>query len=330
MKREIVKQMTPFSRAMRSCIRALVRCYPMHSGVMRLINVPLLKRLTSAPEVVITRLRGGERIIVDVSDYCGRPIYYWGDYDRRVTQICVDVLSPGDYMLDIGANYGEVALAAASRVGPEGAVHAFEPNPRIWRYLQVSAELNGLSNLHVHNVALGEDNGTVQLAVPDGNSGAAFIQHDAGCTGEKSAKNVPVQMRNAAEFIEQLELPALSVIKLDVEGMEPNILRAMSAILKRYEPRMIVFESHETDVPFFERESVKFLKEMRYAFYQLSIARTLKTRPVLIPVLVSEDVSSGYDFIAMRQGVSVSQSGNGRQAVADSLVTPREVPSGLA
>jgi hypothetical protein len=42
----------------------------------------------------------------------------------------------GDCVIDVGANIGTVTLMAASRVGPQGSVYAFEPHPRIFRYLE--------------------------------------------------------------------------------------------------------------------------------------------------------------------------------------------------
>lgn len=63
-------------RVLRSVLRALVRRYPINSGVMRIVNLHLLKALTRSPEIALVRLRNGPRIWVDISDYCGRPIYY--------------------------------------------------------------------------------------------------------------------------------------------------------------------------------------------------------------------------------------------------------------
>ena len=86
-----------------------------------MVNSRFIKWLTVEPEVVTTQLSSGEAIVVDISDYCGRVIYFWGDYDPRITRLCAGALKPGEAMLDIGANYGEIAMprrGRSARVAP--------------------------------------------------------------------------------------------------------------------------------------------------------------------------------------------------------------------
>ena len=286
----------------RALIRSLLMRFPIYSGVMRIVNSNPLKSLTSESEVAIAKLRTGQRVVVDVSDYCGRPIYYWGDYDARITQICVDALGPGDYMLDIGANYGEIALAAAAKVGKSGGVHAFEPNPRICKYLRRSVALNGFSNLFVHEVALGVTDGRTELIVPPENTGAgSLLSTGSDCTSEAYTFHT-VQVRAAGQYLNSLCIPSLAVVKLDVEGMEGVILESMKSVLIKYKPRLICFESHEVHVPFFDRVAVRTLAEIGFKFQQVVIEKRFSRRVRLAPVEDGKRLRFGYDFVATLDG----------------------------
>src|SRR5689334_17872742 len=81
--------------------------------------------------LAIARLRNGAQALVVVDDYVGRALYLWGEHDPRITDVLDAVLSPGDTVLDIGANLGAVSLFACRRVGSTGRVHCFEPQPLV-------------------------------------------------------------------------------------------------------------------------------------------------------------------------------------------------------
>jgi FkbM family methyltransferase len=260
-------------RLLRTAIRFLLRSYPSYAGVMRVVDSRFVKWLTAQPEVIVTRLRTGESIVVDVSDYCGRAIYFWGDYDPRITRLVVDAVKPGEVMLDIGANYGEVAIAAAGKVGPRGAVHAFEPNAKIAAYLRRSAELNHFTHLVVHEVALGRADGVGELRGEGGrHSGTGSLMTSAEAASsmppaelerwEERVSYGAVNIRAAGEYLRQAVKGSIAVVKMDVEGMEGPILESMEAILSEDRPRMICFESHNSSVAFFERAPVRCLARL--------------------------------------------------------------------
>ena len=117
------------AKALRGGLVALLKCYPLKSGYSTVSHLKPLVRLTAEHEQCFARLRNGDRLLVDVSDFIGRTIYYLGDYDPKITWLCKRILGRGDTMLDVGANMGVVTGYASKIVGPEGHVHAFEPQP---------------------------------------------------------------------------------------------------------------------------------------------------------------------------------------------------------
>lgn len=178
-----------FCKLIRGCIKFTIRCCFLFRGGERLARMPLPRKLTLKRELAVTRLRGGGKLVVRLNDGCGRTIYYWGDYDRKITWICRRLLRPGDCFLDFGANFGEVGMFAAKFVGPTGEVHIVEPQPELARFIKFSAELNGFSHVHVHEIGLSTEDGEFQLNVPTGNSGAASF--DPQLASEFAKKSWP-------------------------------------------------------------------------------------------------------------------------------------------
>lgn len=64
------------------------------------------------------------------------------------------VVGPGDVCFDIGAGRGAYTHALAARVGPSGAVHAFEPRPGRFRLLRAGVRVTG-GAVRVHRAAVG-------------------------------------------------------------------------------------------------------------------------------------------------------------------------------
>ena len=112
--------------------------------------------------------------------------------------LCRNVLRRGDTAIDIGANLGLVAVIMASVVGSSGTVHAFEPQPDLASLIMRSAVLNGFDHLHVHRMALGNQDDCLELCIPYGNSGSASLirRHSKGTTKAVPSRKVALIWSN--------------------------------------------------------------------------------------------------------------------------------------
>jgi FkbM family methyltransferase len=168
----------------RQLAKLVLRCYPFYSGYYKVVSSPLGQWLGTAAQsgqIVRTRARGGIRLEVRLDDVEGHCIDLLGDWDPRITWICRRVLRPGDTFVDVGANFGLVSLIGARAVGSTGRVHAFESQPALAAMLRRSAALNHLANLTLHEVALSDRDGVLELQVPCHHSGgASLIRKDTG------------------------------------------------------------------------------------------------------------------------------------------------------
>jgi FkbM family methyltransferase len=134
-------------------------------------------------------------------------------------------------VVDAGANVGLISIPIAKAVLPRGGVvHAFEMQRMMFYALCGSAALNDLENLIVRNQALGSAIGTLGAAKPDyskpGDFGLFSLLDQATAQPER------VEMVT----IDSLGLPRLDFLKIDVEGMEIEVLKGARDSIKRHQP----------------------------------------------------------------------------------------------
>jgi len=89
------------------------------------------------------------------------------DTETELVELMRRTVSPGDTIFDIGANIGLISLLLAKHDnGLDSTVHCFEPEPRNFKQLTQNIAHNDLvGRLHAHQLALGADNGTVDLHI---------------------------------------------------------------------------------------------------------------------------------------------------------------------
>src|SRR4051812_33950704 len=90
---------------------------------------------------------------------------FWVDPQLRLDDIrfVLAYVKAGDTVIDVGANIGDLVLAASRSVGEKGHVFAVEPHPRIASYLSDNLRINDISNVQLHVCAAGDCVGEVQF-----------------------------------------------------------------------------------------------------------------------------------------------------------------------
>jgi FkbM family methyltransferase len=160
-----------------------------------------------------------------------------GAYDLELMQLLRDELRPGDTMIDIGASIGYVSAFAASLVGPEGALHSFEPDPGAVADLQAMARANPAYRIHVNQVGLADAPGSAELSIAAGNIGwktmVPGLMHDA-------VSRVSVPITTFDDHAERIGLTRAKLIKIDTEGFEYRVLGGMRRFLAACRPLPLI------------------------------------------------------------------------------------------
>jgi FkbM family methyltransferase len=289
-------------RNLRTYLKAFGQIYPLYSGCGTLANSSVFRRaLENERARVMVSLDVGAKIIVPTNDFIGRAIYYFADLDPKITWVCRKLLRPGDTVIDIGANLGLVALTAAALVGERGLVHAFEPQPEFVNLLRRSARVNAFRHLRIHGVALGMEDGELELFVPRWNAGrASLVRREAS-----GGRGMVVPVRDAGTYLNALGFGPIRLLKIDVEGYEPYVINAAANFLSAHPPDCILFELNDYTGRFSEQEVVKQLVALDYEF--LEIRRSLiRMRLFRIDMKRPRD-GYGNDVLAVRRGPGSSE-----------------------
>lgn len=180
----------------------------------------------------------GYTITADLSDYIQRSMYL-KVYEPYETSLVKRYLKPGMVVVDVGANVGYYALLAASLVGEKGKVLAFEPSPYAFGKLSDTIHRNHLTQIHAIQAGLSGNSGEACLYLPKrrGNHTPSMIPNDGGAPHRVSIYKLDDCLK--AEGIEQVDL-----MKIDVEGFEPNVIAGAGEYLRRGKIRAILCEFH--------------------------------------------------------------------------------------
>jgi FkbM family methyltransferase len=227
----------------------------------------LLREEFARKPVDIARGKGFEIYLspkdVDVSPRLG--VLGW--IEGGTTELFTRLVRKGAYIIDIGANLGWFTLIAASIAGKEGVVLSFEPDPVNFSLLSRSVERNGFDNIRLFQQCASDVDGTRTLHMaPSEHMGQHSISRDMG--GPK----ITVESATLDTIASNLRIDHIDVLKIDVEGAEPEVLAGAKLLLTESRIGHIIMEwnpwawasGHE-----------RFLNSLRklFDFYQIADSR---------------------------------------------------------
>jgi FkbM family methyltransferase len=195
--------------------------------------------LVENKHVAVKRCRHGVMAYNRNDAFIGMSLDHYGEWCEFELALLRSVVPVGGTVIDAGANIGTHAVAFANMVGPQGKVFAFEPQPRLFHLLCANVALNGLTNVETGDEVLADEGGTVaQLpALPPDDTFCNF-----GAISILKAGNGP-QVVTAR--IDDLGLTSCALIKADVEGMEPHVIRGALETIERCQPVLYIENNGE-------------------------------------------------------------------------------------
>jgi FkbM family methyltransferase len=172
-------------------------------------------------------------------------------HEPESTRAYWNMLHAGMIVIDGGANMGGYSILASRRVGKEGKVFAFEPEPR--NAARLRSRLRGYENVVVVEKALSDADGSATLHLDTFHAGHRLVG------GGNDGIRVPVVTLDS--FIRDLSLPGLDFVKLDVEGVELQVLDGMANVLRSSRRPVILCEVHPPILP---EEIISRLEPLSY------------------------------------------------------------------
>jgi len=187
------------------------------------------------PGTVVRVLRGplrGFRWVVGTAPHGA----WLGRLEPASLALFAGAIAPGATVWDIGANVGLFTLAAARAAGPGGRIVAFEPFPDNVAALKRHLRLNAITNVQVVEAAVGREAGRARMAAGDSLSEARVAAD--------GAVDVPVVALDG--WVDAGGAHPPSVVKIDVEGAELDVLSGAGAALA-HRP-VILLSVHSADL----------------------------------------------------------------------------------
>ncbi|MCP5142588.1 MAG: FkbM family methyltransferase [Chromatiales bacterium] len=189
---------------------------------------------------VNARLGNGMKVAIPWNDTAGRAIYSQGWFEPETVQLFERLFRPGWTFLDIGAHIGQYSLLAAPLLGPQGRVHAFEPDPDTFAALQANVRRNGLDTVSAHQLALSDQKGELTFYRADvSNIGGNSLMPPLKDSGER----ITVQCETLDDFLDAHGVGRVDIVKADIEGFELAMFTAGERVFAGRP--FIIFECNE-------------------------------------------------------------------------------------
>ena len=184
----------------------------------------------------------------------------FGKRERFSTDFLAKTIQTDDVIVDVGANIGYYALLEG-RIAAEGQVFAIEPVGESLRALKNNVDLNQLTNISVHGIALGDHDGMATMFVCDHcNWSSPNNSHP-----DRVIDKQDVEMQSLDSFIEKVVGKVPSLIRMDVEGYEAAVMRGATKYQNQSGRSRFFIEIHPLLLePLEIREIVSGLKDNGY------------------------------------------------------------------
>lgn len=169
-------------------------------------------------------------------------------------------------IFDVGANIGTFTTWMA-RLFPNGKIYCFEPQRLVFQMLCGNMAVNNIENCYTYNIGLGAENTRINITEPD-----YYAPEDFGTFSlvedrfrNKSRYSSWVEILTLDTFVDLYEVDRVDYIKIDVEGMDIDVLRGATATLKKFSP-CIFIEHSCNSVDSILDKIVEYLGEDNYNF----------------------------------------------------------------
>jgi FkbM family methyltransferase len=236
--------------------------------ILRLFDHHMASRIALQPTERLVPLEKGLWMIVDIRGHLDRKIYRRGAFEVPVSEVFKKLVKAGHVVFDIGAHIGYYTLIAAAHVGETGQVHSFEPVPDLFDALVRNVRLNCLPTAHVSRAAAWKERASIAFFMAKRFHGAV-----SSVVKTELCEDTPVSIEAISldDYVREMKIERLDVVKLDVEGAELFVLQGLERSLANGAPEVIC----EMGEPLFNQLGydthtlVSYMRSLGYQVFRL-------------------------------------------------------------
>ena len=163
----------------------------------------------------------------DLKESIQRQIFI-GAYELEQTRWVSQCLHDGDVFVDVGASFGHYTTFASRLVGMSGKVYSFEPSPVAFERLSQTVEKSSVKNININRMALGDNEGESVLYLPS----TDYVHSPSFFKSDPTFTPIKISVTTLDKFCMERNITKIKLVKIDVEGCEPNVLFGMDALIK--------------------------------------------------------------------------------------------------
>lgn len=203
--------------------------------------------------VRLSKCKHGGMLYFPHDFYIGGSLEKYGEYNHDEAEMLHRYINEGNVVVEVGANIGTHTVPIARWVGEKGRVLAFEPQRVLFQMMCGNLAINALWNVYAVQEALSDHTGTI--AVPpvnyaeSGNFGAVELGSGTDVV--------------ATRTLDSVNLPRCDLIKVDVEGMELEVLQGAINTINKFRPVLYV----ENDRKDKARELIELIHSFGYRLW---------------------------------------------------------------
>lgn len=219
-----------------SLIRSLRSRRPTHTAHAKAeqVNASRVEDLPGFNKLV--RGRHGIFLANENDVYIGGALIAYGEFCELEGRFLQGYCRAGNVVVEVGSNIGGHTVTIAQAVGSEGRVLAIEPQPVVFQSMCANLALNCLLNVDALNCGCAETQRVLTLPAVDyaqeGNFGGLALRPPS------AAPSIPVQCEALDNLLQRYS--RVDLIKIDVEGMEQDVLAGAANAIRAFEPVLYV------------------------------------------------------------------------------------------
>lgn len=198
-------------------------------------------------------------------------LLFYGVINANETKVLEKMLKKGDTVIDVGAYVdGWYTLFPAVLVGNSGHVYSFEPHPEFFKRLKANIFLNKLKNITLVKKGVYDKIQSVEFYVEGGCS--SIVKTHAESYKKISTPKITIHTTTIDEFVNTNKIKKLNLIKIDVEGIEMNVLKGAKKTLQKMHPNLVI-EVLDNQLKLggsSKKEVLSFLKSLGYYAYSFT------------------------------------------------------------
>ena len=221
---------------------------------------------------------GGNNIFFECNknSYIEKKVLFHHNHCNYILDSISEFILDDSYFIDIGANIGTVSLSIAKKFRKNGLkVLAFEASERISIKFKRNLNINNLTNVRLLNQALSRNNSIVDFYEPDDSSFNQGLGSLSKNLDLKKYFKKKIQTRSLDSLLKDEELTdiKISVIKIDVQGHEIDILAGAKETIRRCTPVIVMeYEEQYDDINKCNKLNLlKFIEEFGYEVFLVDI-----------------------------------------------------------